>query len=61
MELKKINSIKDNIKRVSEEENKHNGFYLVRQSLPTFTPPNSPDLRISLSKPLKALMFTIDF
>ena len=50
MELKTINSIKHNIKKVREEKNEHKDFYVVRLSPPTSTPPSSPGLRISLSK-----------
>ena len=34
-------------------ENKHKDFYMVQQSPPTSTPPSTPSLRISLSKPFK--------
>ena len=54
MKLKAINSINHKNKRVREENNKHKDFYVVWQSLPTSTPPSTPNLRISLSKPPKA-------
>ena len=34
-------------------ENRHNDFYVVRQSPPTSTPPSTPGLRISLSEPFQ--------
>ena len=42
-------------------ESKLKDFYVVRQSPPTSTPPSSPGLRISLSKPPRLQILTIDF
>ena len=63
--LIKIESNKFNkgtiIKRVREEKNEHNDFYVVRLSPPTSTPPSSPAWGFHYPSLSKASTITIDF
>ena len=48
-------------KKIREERFKHEDFYVVQPTSPESTPLSFPGLRISLSKPPRLQMLTVDF